>query len=78
MAMLARDLSGFPMTPAQQAPIELLKGQLLILFLKDLGGEKTYSVRRIDNDTRPYLLHMEQLPGPALRFWLTSKNKQKA
>ena len=78
MAMLARDLSGFPMTPAEQAPIELMKGQLLILFLRDLGGEKTYSVREVDDDTREYLLCMEQKPGPSFRFYLRKKPNQRS
>lgn len=57
--------------------LELIKGSLLIMFLKQLGGRMTYTVEQIDNEPADFYLTIESLNyhgKPALRFALKEKD----
>ena len=56
--------------------MELFKGQLLILLLNDLGGERKYTIDAIDNETSGKLIMLEQTKykgQDALRIFLRNK-----
>lgn len=74
IAKMARDLVGYA-DPETNPIIELFKGQLMILLLRDLGGDKTYQVDVLDNDTCGLLLKMEvkTTNKRAIRVYLEKK-----
>lgn len=58
LAQACGDIAGYEEHPDSNLS-ELIKGQLMILMLKDIGGEKTFSVNDIDNGTREFLVAMK-------------------
>lgn len=56
--------------------LELIKGSLLIMFLKRLGGDIKLTVESIDSEPSDYLLKIGQVQykgEPSLRFWIEEK-----
>lgn len=61
MAKTARDLVGYRPSPIHANAIELMKNQLLILMLRDLGGSKQYTIESIDNETHDCVLSFQKV-----------------
>lgn len=73
MAMMARDLIGYG-NPSGAPELEMLKSQVMMLMLRDLGGRQTYSVKEIDTATRGKLMKMKMVKNQtAFQFYLDNK-----
>ena len=58
IAEQARHLMG-PVEADGSPELEMMKGQLLILMVKQLGGRVSFTIDEIDNGTKNYVLLMQ-------------------
>lgn len=76
LAQQCRQLSNAPVMTEVQVVIEQIKSQLLIMFLRDLGGTKKYTIEDIDECPSDYNFMLRQIKyhgKQALEFTLKEK-----
>lgn len=78
LARQCRDLAGTAVDTEANRTIQMLAQQAMILMVRNLGKEVTYSVDQIDDEPRSYNLVLEQVvvgprKVPGFKFKLVTK-----